>query len=278
MNPSAQAEQKLAAAPLDLRLALTFSPMADRAALTALFALYLEIREVPVECRDPGVAEVKLAWWQQEIEALYAWNPRHPLTQALAPHLAPIAGCKPVFLDLITGTRMDITGSALASYEDVKRYCYRHSGALAELGALLAGARSREALLAARLLGNSHRLAYITTAGTAEALHGRVYFAAQDLQAHGVDRHVHGESGSDTAIAALLEDYAGRVRDMRREALAGTPAAEHGALAAWRVLSALGLKRLARLETRGFRSGAEPVELQPLNALFTAWRGARTTG
>lgn len=278
MNPSAQAEQKLAAAPLDLRLALTFSPTADRAALTALFALHLEIREVPVECRDPGVAEVKLAWWQQEIEALYAGKPRHPLTQALAPQLAPLAGHKPVFLDLITGTRMDITGSALASYEDVKHYCYRHSGALAELGALVCGARSREALLSARLLGNSHRLAYITTAGTAAALHGRVYFAAEDLKTHGVDRHVHGETGSDAAIAALLKDYAARTRNMRHEALAGTPAAERGALAAWRVMSALGLKRVAKLEARGFRAGAEPVELQPLNALFTAWRGARSTG
>ncbi|HET7176419.1 MAG TPA: squalene/phytoene synthase family protein [Gammaproteobacteria bacterium] len=278
MNPSAQAEQKLAAAPLDLRLALIFSLAADRPALTALFALYLEIREVPVECRDPGVAEVKLAWWQQEIEALYTGKPRHPLTQALTPHLAPLADHKPVFLDLITGTRMDITGSALASYEDVKRYCYRHSGALAELGALVCGAHSKEALLAARLLGNSYRLAYITTAGTAEALHGRVYFAAQDLQAHGVDRHVHGEAGSDAAIVALLKEYTARARDMRHEALAGTPSAERGALAAWRILSALGLKRVAKLEARGFRAGAEPVELQPLNALFTAWRGARTTG
>lgn len=278
MNPSAQAEQKLATAPLDLRLALTFSPAADRAALTALFALYLEIREVPAECRDSGVAEVKLVWWQQEIEALYAGKPRHPLTQALAPQLAPLAGHKPAFLDLISGTRMDITGSALASYEDVKRYCYRHSGALAELGALVCGARSQEALLAARLLGNSHRLAYITTAGTAEALRGRVYFAAEDLKTRGVDRHVHGEAGGDTAIAALLKDYAARARAMRHEALAGTPAAERGALTAWRVMSALGLKRVAKLEARGFRAGAEPVELQPLNALFTAWRGARSTG
>ena len=278
MNSSAQAEQKLAAAPLDFRLALVFSPLADRAAQTALFALYLEIREVPVECRDPGVAEVKLAWWQQEIEALYAGKPRHPLARALMPHLGPLAGHKSLFLDLIAGTRMDITGSGLASYEDVKRYCYRHSGALAELGALVCGARSQETLLAARLFGNSHRLAYITTAGTAQALHGRVYFAAEDLQAHGVDRHVHGETGSDAAIAALLRDYAGRVRGMHRDALAGAPAAERGALAAWRAMSALGLKRVAKLEARGFGGAAEPVELHPLNALFTAWRGARTTG
>ena len=274
MNPLAQAEAKLAAASLDLRLALTFTPLARRASLTALMAVYLEIREVLVECRDPGVAEVKLGWWQQEVEALYAGKARHPLTQALVPHLPALTGRQALFLDLITGTRMDIAGSPPASFEDVKRYCYRHSGALAELSALLLGADSDHALLAARLMGNSYRLAQIATSGAQEALRGRVYFAAEDLKTHGVDRHVHGESDG-VPLQALLKDYAGRARDMHREALAELPAAERTQLVPWQVLSGLGLKRLARLEAAGFSPGGQAVELQPLSALFTAWRAAR---
>ena len=275
MNPAAQAELKLAQAPLDFRLANTFTPGEHRPALTALLAVYLEIREVPVECRDPGVAEVKLGWWQQEIESLYAGKPRHPLTRALAPHMAALAGRQQLFLDLIVGARMDIAGSAFASYEDVKRYCYRHSGALAELSAVLLGARSAETLLAARLLGNSHRLAYITTAGSAEALKGRMYFAAEDLKSHGVDRHVHGDAQGDAPVQALLEDYAARVHRMRREALAEVAPAEAGSLIPWQVLSALGLRRMDKLAASGFKAGSEPVELHPLGALFTAWRAAR---
>ena len=275
MNPADQARAKLDGAPLGFRLADTFTPAAARPALTALTAVYLEIREVLVECRDPGVAEVKLGWWQQEIEALYAGKPRHPLTQALAPHIGTLAGRQQVFMDIITGARMDVTGSASASFEDVKRYCYRHSGALAELNALLLGARSAEALLAARLLGNSYRLAYITTAGAAEALHGRTYFAAEDLKTHGVDRHVHGETLDEAPVRALLEDYAGRVRAMHHEALDRVPAAEGVSLIPWRVLSTLGLRRVSRLAKSGFKPTAKPVELHPLNALFTAWRSAR---
>lgn len=278
MSHSAQAEQKIAAAPLDIRLALIFSPEVGRSALTSLFALYLEIHEVPVECRDPGVADIKLSWWQQEIDALYAGKPRHPLTAALAPHLRPLINHKQAFLDLIAGARMDISGSSLTTYEDVKRYCYRHSGALAELSALLAGAHSKDALLAARLFGNCKRLAYITTVGTVEALRGRVYFATEDLKAHGVDRHVHGETGSEAPVISLLEDYANRTRALHQEALATAPATEQHTLVAWRALSALALKRIAKLKARGFTSRAEPVELHPLNALFTAWRGARRTG
>ena len=274
MNPPDQAEAKLAAAPLDFRLALTFTPPERRAPLTALLALYLEIREVLVECRDPGVAEVKLGWWQQEVQALYAGQARHPLSQALAPHLSALADRQELFFDLITGARMDIAGSPPASFEDVKRYCYRHTGALAELSALLLGAASDKTLLAARLLGNSYRLAHIATAGAQEALRGRVYFAAEDLKTHGVDRHIHGES-DDVPLRALLRDYAGRVRRMHQDALAELPAAERTELVPWRVLDGLGLKRVAKLEAAGFSPGGEPVELQPLNALFTAWRAAR---
>lgn len=278
MNLAEQAEQKLALAPLDYRLALTFTPLEQRPALTALFAVYLEIREVPLECRDPGVAEVKLAWWQQEIEALYLGKPRHPLTQALAPFMGKLSGRKEPFLDLVTGSRMDVTGSVLTSFEDVKRYCYRHSGALAELSALLLGARSKETLLSARLLGNCHRLAYITTAGIASALQGRVYFAAEDIKAHGVDRHVHAEGTDEAAARALLQDYTSRLRAMHREARSAARADESTSLTPWRVMAGLGLKRVSKLEASGFRPTAEPVELRPLSALFTAWRAARRTG
>ena len=276
MNLSAQAELKLASAHPDYRLARIFSPVEHRAALTALFAVYLEIREVPVECRDPGVAETKLAWWQQEIEALYAGKARHPLTQALAAHLSPLAGRKELFLDLIAGARMDIAPSTPASFEDVKRYCYRHSGALAEASATLMDADSDKTLLAARLLGNSYRLARIVTAGSQEALRGRVYFAAEDLKTHGLDHHVHGED--DAPLRALLQDYARRAEAMRADAVLETPSAEQACLVPWRVLSRLGLRRVSKLAVAGFSPGAEAVELQPLNALLTAWRGARETG
>lgn len=277
MNTAGQATAKLATAPLDFRLALSFSPAPQRPALTALLAVYLEIREVPAECRDPGVADVKLRWWEEELGALYAAKPRHPLTQALHPHLAPLVGRQGLFLDLLTGARMDIAGAGLASFEDVKRYCYRHSGALSELAALLGGARSKEALLAARLLGNSRRLADIAVRGSAEALLGRVYFAAEDLKSHGVDRHISGATHADDSVRALVRDYAERARRMHAEALVAVPVGERPAFTPESILSALALKRVAKLERAGFKPTDEPVELHPLPALFTAWRAARRT-
>lgn len=275
MNPAAQAAAKVSAASLDLRLSLTFLPTAERAAQAALHAVYLELHEVPREARDPGVADVKLRWWEEEIGYLYAGKARHPLAEALQPHMAALKGMDSLFRELVLGTRMDIAGAGFPSFEEVKRYCYRHSGALAEISAILGGAYSEETRLAARLLGNASCLADIACRGVAQALQGRLCFAAEDLKLHGIDKHIHGETQASEQVQDLVEDYGDRARAMHASALMGVPRSERAALRVWQVRSALALKRARKQERAGTAHAAEPVELQPLSALFTAWRAAR---
>ena len=275
MNPADQATAKLAGAPLDLRLSLVFCPAAQHLAQTALHAVYEELREVPREVRDPGVADVKLRWWEEEVSLLQAHKARHPLTQALQPLLPALPGLDAPFRDLVLGARMDIAGSGFPGFEDVKRYCFRHSGALAELSAVLGGARSQETRLAARLLGNAACLADIATTGVAEALHGRLRFAAEDLKLHGIDKHIHGETSDTVQVQALVQDYADRAHSMAASVWLGVPASERAALTTWQVRCALALKRARKQVRAGTARAAEPVELQPLSALFTAWRAAR---
>ena len=275
MNPAQQAADKISSASLDLRLSLTFVPAGLRAAQTALHAVYLELHEVPREARDPGVADVKLRWWEEEVGFLYAGKPRHPLTQALLPHMAALKERQTLFLDLIAGTRADIAGAGFPTFEDVKRYCFRHSGALAELSAALGGAHSEETFLAARLLGNASCLGDIASGGIAAALGGRLLFAAEDLKLHHVDKHINGETHADAPVRALVQDYVARARAMHAAALHSVPVTERRALTVWQVRSALALKRARKQELAGSAAAAEPVELQPLSALFTAWNTAR---
>lgn len=275
MNSADEVRRKLAAAPADFRLALLFTPAAWRAAFAALLAVYVEIREILWECREAAVALDKLGWWTEEIEAFYARRPRHPLTRHLLPHLERIAAHRDSFLAIIAGVRADVSAAAYADFEDVKRQCYRHAGALAELTAALHGAAAADLLRAARLLGNTWRLADITTGGTAYALHGRVYFAAADLRAHGLDRHLHGEEPTAEGIRGLLAEYAERTRALHAEALALLPAGERPALVPWIILASLALRRVQKLAARGFAAPRVPLELPPFTALFTAWQAAR---
>ena len=60
-----------------------FAPEAARPVLTALYALGREVRSIPDDVSEPGAARMKVAWWQTEIERLFAGNPGHPVTRAV---------------------------------------------------------------------------------------------------------------------------------------------------------------------------------------------------
>lgn len=75
------------APPDDFHYASLYLAPAARGAARVLEAARRAIVEIPPGCSDRGVAHLKLAWWEQELARLAAGEPRHPLTQAMAPLL-----------------------------------------------------------------------------------------------------------------------------------------------------------------------------------------------
>lgn len=274
MNLSDPAQQKLTAAPSDLRFAVLFVSREQRDALTALFAVYLEIREILQECNDSNVALAKLGWWQEEIVLFIQNKPRHPLSI----NLLRFTNTQPLpsqpFLDIIESVHTDIAKPWFPHFEDVERYCQRRGGALLELAALLAGAQQATTLDAARQLGLAWQLAEIALTGMEHAQHGRIYFAADDLHKHGVDRHIVGDAHTDTGIRALLADYAQRARAFRDTAMADL-STERQTLSSSLVLNGLAQARLRKFARLYYNPGVAPLELRPLVALYTAWHSAR---
>jgi len=79
-------------APEDLHYATLYEHGAVRRSVQALFRLKGLVDEVPLTVSDPGVAAVKIAWWQEEFARLDAGLPRHPLTTWLHAADGPTAG------------------------------------------------------------------------------------------------------------------------------------------------------------------------------------------
>ncbi len=57
----------------------------QKRAFHALHSFGIEVAEVLAECADPGIARIKLAWWQDEIQRLYNHQSRHPVSHELQP-------------------------------------------------------------------------------------------------------------------------------------------------------------------------------------------------
>ena len=62
-------------------------PLPKRRAIIALYAFCREVDDIVDNIKSTETANIKLDWWQSEIQALYSEEPTHPVTLALAPHI-----------------------------------------------------------------------------------------------------------------------------------------------------------------------------------------------
>jgi phytoene synthase len=67
----------------NLYYASLFEEEKSKAIIIGLHAFLYELTDIIQECSDPGIARVKLHWWQEEIERLFQQQPRHPITKYL---------------------------------------------------------------------------------------------------------------------------------------------------------------------------------------------------
>ncbi|MEM6998859.1 MAG: squalene/phytoene synthase family protein [Pseudomonadota bacterium] len=67
----------------NLYYACLFEKQENKIIIITLHAFLHELNDIIIECSDPGVARIKLKWWQEEIERLFDNQPRHPVTRQM---------------------------------------------------------------------------------------------------------------------------------------------------------------------------------------------------
>lgn len=66
-----------------LYYATIFDKGNNKTIIITLHAFLHELTDIIHECSDPGVARIKLAWWQEEIERRFNKQARHPVTRQM---------------------------------------------------------------------------------------------------------------------------------------------------------------------------------------------------
>jgi len=67
----------------NLYYATVFDKTKIKTTIITLHAFLYELSNIIYECSDPGVARIKLKWWQEEIERLFNKQARHPVTKQM---------------------------------------------------------------------------------------------------------------------------------------------------------------------------------------------------
>jgi len=272
MTPDQYCRDQLAQAGSSIHYSLLFLPAPRRRAVTALFALCRELDNAVERSSDPGVAHARLAWWMQELERLFAGSPQHPVTRALAAHVAPYDLSLERFAPALQARHLRLASVRFDDFDALQRHFYAEWGVFGEIASQMAGSNQAAALSFGGQLALAARMIRLMRDAGRHLRAGRSVFAERDLAGFGINAGdltgaVHG-----AGFEALMAQQARRIRRMLATAAAPSTMAERPARQTAVVLGALYETLLDELERSRFQVLHHRIALTPLRKLLIACR------
>jgi phytoene synthase len=235
-----------------------------REPLLGLYALAAELRALADPATEATAAQLKLSWWQEEIERLARGAPVHPIGR----YLAALSRADQVdfrSLQAVVEAAAHLTaGAPLERTSDLLAHAAAAATPLllaAELGRERTWAAGDAVRQSVRELACAEYLAEALETYIRAARAGRVIFPVEELLAAGVEDRDLTASEPPVHLESYLEEVRSRASGSFASAADVLPRAARGPLRHVPILAALGARHLRR--PRGWRD------------LFLAWSSAR---
>ncbi|ACD16291.1 Squalene/phytoene synthase [Paraburkholderia phytofirmans PsJN] len=265
-------QQKAAPPGSSTYYALRQAPAASQPLLTALFALRREFEETVKETSDPAIGRTKLAWWQNELAALAAGTPSHPVSKALAAYLPDVKAEYPMLQALLAGFEMDLDQARYLDYPNLRRYVQGVGGTFASLVARATAKDAAQASTWSAALGEALLLAQFVVETGNDARHGRIYIPIDEMQRFNVTAADLINRKYSDAFTELMRFETKRARDALQTALGAVPAGERRTQRTLVAQAALALALLDEIERDGYHVLHQRIALTPIRKLWIAWR------
>ena len=179
--------QRVEAAGTSFYWAMRLLPKHRREGMYAVYAFCREVDDIADDTAPPANKEAALATWHQEIEALYAGQPRHPVARGLRDPVMRFHLRREDFHAVIHGMEMDAVEDIRApDLATLDLYCGRVAGAVGHLSVHVFGDASDAAHQVADSLGRALQLTNILRDLDEDARRGRLYLPREILDRHGI--------------------------------------------------------------------------------------------
>jgi phytoene synthase len=272
MSPEQYVAQKAAASGSSFYYAFLFLPAPRRAAITAFYAFCREVDDIVDDTLDTGVAASKLAWWQTEVAQAFAGKPSHPVMRALMPLAADYAIEEAHLQKVIQGCQMDLEQTRYLDYPGLQRYCHLVAGIVGEVAANIFGRTQAQTTAYAHKLGQALQLTNILRDVGEDALRGRIYLPASELQQFEVKAQDILQRSYSPRFTALMQFQAQRAQQLYDEALALLPSTDRRAQKPGLMMASIYRALLGEIERDNFRVLHQRISLTPLRKFWLAWR------
>ncbi len=272
MSPDEYCRKKAASSGSSFYYSFLFLPPARRRAITALYAFCREVDDVVDEIEDQQLARTKLAWWRNEIANLYAGNPQHPVTRALAPCLEPYGITAVRLNEIIDGMQMDLEQSRYLDFKGLEHYCYHVAGVVGLLAAGIFGYRDPQTLEYAKNLGLAFQLTNIIRDVGDDARRNRIYLPMDELKRFEVPASDILNARYSDNFNRLMQFQTERAQAYYAKAMSALPAQDRRDQRAGLIMAAIYRTVLEEVEADGFKVLTQRTSLTPLRKLWIAVR------
>lgn len=260
----------------DRYLASLFAPDQLRPGLLALYAFNIEIARIRETVSEATLGEIKLKWWHDAIEGLYAGaSAGHPVTEALAPAIEAAGLPKHAFLNMIAARQFDLYDDPMPSLSALEGYLGETSSMLIQLAAMILDKSSAQVLAdVSGLAGVAMGITGLLRSLPIARARGQCFIPKDTLKRHGLTP-AHLLAGREPqTIAKALADLRSHAAKRLAEARAGAGAITGETFPAYLPASLTSLY-LERLETLGSQSLSEIADVAQWRRQWTLYRHAR---
>ncbi|HAF95799.1 MAG: hypothetical protein A2X34_00695 [Elusimicrobia bacterium GWC2_51_8] len=244
----------------------------------ALCAFYAYARSVDDIADDPALdKESKLAGlasWKMEIESLFSGREADKI-QGLKEAISIFPLKKEYFLLVLEGVSQDLDKTAYATVSELEDYMYKVASAVGLACLAIFGYKDESAGEYARNLGCAVQLTNIIRDAREDALIGRFYLPASDLQRFGCRPEDLLDFNYSPNFLELMDFEAGRAGAYYARARALINPAGKKKLFSALVMAAIYETLLEKIKTSGFRIKRGKIRLnkfEKIKALYAAWR------
>lgn len=252
----------------DRYLSVLFAPKPARPHLFALYAVNHEIAKTAEVAHDPMMGAIRLQWWHEAFDELFAGKPRHhQALLALSETLKTLKLPRALFDEIIDAREHDFDTEPFPDMRALEAYAEATSSNAMRLAARILGAGAtiddlaREAGVAYALTGLLRALPY-RSARRRSVLPGSLVSRA------GIDIEDIFAGQNSPALKSVIDDVASNARTRLRSVVPLSPALLPAALCP------LYLRVMTRVSFDPFRDSTDVAPLRRQWAMLRArWRG-----
>ena len=236
-------------------------------AIVALYAYAQTLHHIAERYHEPGIAEIKLHWWQDEIERVFQQQAQHPIGQALQISATQFALNKTALLALIEAASLSLKTQRFETQNQLAQH-YQHTGGImvSQMATVL-----HNAPLNGPIETYTHTLGIaletirhiIDTPYYLARQH--LYFPTQTIEQAHIDLNaLMQKPQGDRQLKTLLQQQAKWAREQYQQALMALPKDALDTPKPLLIYAKLQFKKLDKIERDGLRVCERRLELSPL--------------